>query len=267
MSAQLFAALLLAGGMAGPSPRTAEKKDAAFCAQLWETEASDAPDTTPWSTVVERMLTHRAECTGTVVYEARLAMAYTFAGQNEQAMRLVKPLVEHRRYGPLARFALIYAELYHRPASEEEEARRLEEALRGFVQKYPDQVPEAWARLGTCQTLLKKHRDAIASYRRALAYPLDHGFIYRRLTINHALLGEYREAIEAANRAAQIDDDFSKYPDFTIVAAMALVEVGDLETAEAALEVLAAKRPEYRDSPNFKTASDFLQRAKHQRSK
>lgn len=137
----------------------------------------------------------------------------------------------------------------------------VEAKFQAYVRAHPS-VPEARAQLGSLQTMLGKHQDAIASLTAALKSPMDLSGLYRNLTISYAALGRYDEAMQTADQAVELGPDMFVDPQFIYAAARASASVGKIDAAVTALNVLATKRPELQKDPEFWDAARFVKEKK-----
>lgn len=247
--------LLLPAGATLAGTRTVE-----WCEKTYQQETGSRGADTDIPQLVQRLAAHEQECMGTGVYEARLALLLVFVGDYDRALRLARPFQKDPRSGPLARLAVIQAEHY-RGLKTEEEARQLERLYVQFLKQYPKEVPEAWGMLGRIQFRLGNCEGAVDSLRRGLATTLDTGPIYRQLTICLVELRRTSEAVHAAEKAYEADQELKKYPNFACAAAVAFARAGQSDVARGVLAKLVKTLPTVVDTQAYRFALGELQAA------
>ncbi len=252
--------------MVATTASASESKGAA-CEKLWRQESAQAvhggarPE---YEGLLARWLSHRPQFAGTVAWEARLAIAYVAAGKPDDARKVLAPLQgkssEYAYLVDLASLQLDYLALAHGP-----ETRERLEAVEGqfdaYVRKHPA-LPEGYAQLGALHMLLDKHAEAVATLSKALGSSMDLAGVYRNLTISHSALGQWQEAMKAADEAVNLGPDMFVDAPFIYAAATAFASGGQVQTAVSALNVLATKRPELQKDPEFWKVANFVKAKK-----
>ena len=228
-------------------PPTARGRDAKACEEMCtrefrEAETVDNADDA-YRGVLQRLLSRKESCAGTVIYEARLSIAYSINQDYEHARQVIEPYRGRREYAAWIDLALVYAQHY-RGFRTRERVVPLEQALTSFVERHPD-VPEAWETLGYVRLLLGRFDPARVALEAAVAAPLEPERVYRDLTICYVQTGRYAEGLAAAHKAYR-DGDWANYPTFTLYTAQALMAYGELRTAEAILGEMLTQHPELR---------------------
>lgn len=253
-----FGAACMVATMSGAS-----ESRGAVCEQLWKEESARAYHARPrpdYGQLLARWLSHREQCAGTVAYEARLAIAYVAAGKPGEARRVLASLrgarSEYAYLVDLASLQMDYLGLAEGPVSRGR-LEAVEKQFREYVRAHPS-VPEGYAQLGSLQTMLGKHAEAIASLSAALKSSMDLSGAYRNLTISYSALGRYEEAMRAADEAVDLGPDMFVDSEFIYAAARANASVGKIDAAVTALNVLATKRPELQKAPEFWDAVNFV---------
>jgi tetratricopeptide (TPR) repeat protein len=210
--------------------------------------------------LLERWLSHRRRCEGTVAWESRLAFAYVMAGRPEEARRVLAPLVgrasQNEYLVDLATLQFDYVGLLRGEVSKDG-ILRVEEQFQAYVRKYPHGT-DGYGQLGVIQTILGKHGEAVASLTAALKSPMNMTGVYWGLTISYSKLGRYSEAMEAADEAVDLLPELLNDPSFVYAAARAFAAGGKVDAARNSLKVLATKRPEVRGDPEFLDVVRFV---------
>ena len=228
-----------------PIAAYAKNQISEWCEQQWTVESAklgevDMPDN---AALLARWKSYESKCTGSIAYEARLAIAYVSVKQVDKARSVLKPLSKDtQEYGHLIELALLQADeadLMNGVVNERDIA-QLERRYLALVKKYPNFL-EGYALLGGLQSMLNKHAEAIRSLEYARETKMNAAGIYRNLTISYAALGRYKDAAQ-----------------FVYGLAKAKAGVGDFRAAETVLRVIAAKKPDVRRDPDFKDAVDFV---------
>jgi tetratricopeptide (TPR) repeat protein len=255
-------AAMLALSVAAAARTQAVDSVADWCERQWAIESASAGERGPrdLTELLMRWKGHGLKCSGTVAYEARLAMAYAMSGDPAAAQRELKSVAGIQSdYGHLVEFGAVVVDYFSvaNGAPTRDGVRRLEGELRAFTEKYP-RFADGQAMLGGIETTLGKHAEAIKALELGLHSSMDTSGAYRNLAISYAAVGRYEDAIHAADAAYRLDKGLTSDPYFVYAVAIADAGVGKLEDAELALRVIAAKKPEVRRDPEFKKALDFV---------
>lgn len=240
----------------------AEKRSAEWCEQQWVNESIVASKKEPpdYAGLLKRWQQYGQKCAGTVAYEARLAFAYLFLDQTHKAEEILAPLKnQSSSYSNLVDLALIQVDAFRLYEKQiyEKDLRGLEAKYKGFVKKYPDTL-EGYGMLGGLQTMLNEHEEAIKSLKISLRSSKNLLGVFRNLTINYSALGKHREALEAANDAIKIDKSITDDQYFMYALATTNAALGDVDAAKTALLLIAAKKPEVKEDPDFQQAVRYV---------
>ena len=152
-------------------PVTSDAGDggAAWCERQWRIESGKVAQDDPASrqALLARWETYRGRCSGTVVYEARLAIAHALAGQHDRAAEVLQPLngtaTRHRDLLEFAGLQIDFFKVFAPGKTTPEGIRGLEAKFRAFATKHPEFL-EGHLMLGGLQTILGMHVEAIASH-------------------------------------------------------------------------------------------------------
>jgi tetratricopeptide (TPR) repeat protein len=127
----------------------------------------------------------------------------------------------------------------------------------GLVSKYP-KWPSGYGLLGGVQILLGKHADAIKNLKIAAQGDVYELFgVYRNLTISYSATGAFNAALEAADKAYELNRGLTSDASYMYSAALANSALGKVDEAETLLKLILAKRPEVRSDPEFIRAVEF----------
>lgn len=234
-----------------------------WCESQWqaisaETYQQEVPD---YLKLLENWQKIGAKCSGTGIYEARLAAVYSILNQIEKARETLQPFQgKVFKYSNLIDFVSLHideAQLSSAGHIDTENVSDLEQKYLTFVKKYPD-FSEGYASLGTWQTYLGKYNDAISSLEKSLATTMFAGGIYRNLTISYAAVGRYDDALKAADKAYELNKKSSSDPDFMFALVKTDAALGDFVASQTALKLIAARVPEIKNTPEFADAANFL---------
>lgn len=242
--------------------KTYAKINAEDCEKKWETESSDVSITQipDLEGLLARWQQSEKQCSGSVVYEARLAMLYALLNRQEKARQALKPyLKEKSKYSYLVELALLQideAGLRSKTITESD-MEQLEQKYLNFVKKFPEE-PAGYAFLGGIQSGLEKHSLAIISLEKALKSTMNLVGVYRHLTISYTSVGRYNDAIKAADEAIKLNRFLTSDQYFVYSLAKSYAATSDFYHAETALRVISAKKPEVRRDLGFKDAVDFV---------
>lgn len=232
------------------------------CEQKWIEESAHFTKQSPadYDGLLRYWLEQGPTCRGTVVYEARLAIAYSFNQHPDQARQVLASLQKSTSpYSYLIELSelTIESDLVLKQGANEASAKQLEKRFLAFVKKYPA-IPEGQAMLGGILTGLDKHEEAIKALRVGLKSSGNLSGVYRNLTVSLASLERFQEALSAANQAFKMDRNLSGDAYFVYAVAKSNAALGQFKEAETALRLIAAKRPEVRRDPDFKEAVEFV---------
>lgn len=241
------------------------------CEKTWIVESKEAVGaSSQTAALLKRWQVLEQQCGHTQIYRGRLALLQVMMGDFQSAERT---LATAGKATPPFGFAIEAAAIQlaveqrlKRPqALTASELRPFEESYRGLVQRYP-QWPTGYALLGGIESTLGKHKEAIPNLMRALqgdAYNLSG--VYRNLAISLSATEQWQKAIEAANRAYELQPSLTSDPPFVYAIADANTGLGKLDDAEIALKLILKKRPEVRNDPDFLGSVEFFNRMKKER--
>jgi len=244
----------------------ASESVAGWCEQEWLAQSAlfvgkDMPD---YNGLLDRWMQYRGKCQGTVSYEARLAFIYYFLNQNDKAKDSLRS-VEHKAspYSYMVDLAKIWIEASELSVSKSSDMRRLREIesqLQKIVIQHPEHV-ESYGLLGGLESSLGHHEQAITTLEKglALAKPAhSKAGIYQNLTISYAEVGRYQDAYDAAGNAINLRKAASDNQFFMYALAKANAGLGKFSDAQMDLKLIAAKKPEVKQDPEFLAAVDFV---------
>jgi TPR repeat protein len=239
-----------------------------WCEAQWRTESvsidrvdTDDQGARKFSDLLERWKSYEKDCSGTIVFECRLASAYILANQYDKARQLLKSVEQKRsKYHYLVEFILLqidYFSVYREINVSKDYVISVKEKFLDFVRKYPN-FPDAYGQLGGLQSLLNEHEAAIKSLEFARNSSMSLLGVYRNLAISYEAVGRHEDAHQAADKAYQLNKSVTSDQYFVYAVAKADAGLGDFESAELVLRVIAAKKPEVRRNPDFKDTVDFV---------
>lgn len=238
---------------------------AEWCERQWKAASANAAFAAPEAkaALLARWEGYRAKCAGTGVFEARLAGAHALVGQYDEARKVLKPLLgasrAHRELVELTALSVDYLELgAHEATTTVEDVRRLEGKLRALTAKYPA-FPEGSALLGSVQTFLGNHADAVTSLEAALrSADMDRSGVYRNLTLSYVGVGRYADARRSADEALRRHPGFADDRWFVFAMARADGALGNFKAALDELNAISGKGDEVVRDPEFKETVDFV---------
>lgn len=251
----LFAAL------ASPTNAYANINKADWCEQQWAKESSRAGGSEAGNAdLLLIWKKYEPKCSGTVSYEARLAIAYTLQGQTDQARKLLKPLTNtHSAYKHLVEFSLLQADAADLTLGDItlEHVHQLEKKYAVFVKKHPGFL-DGHAAIGGLQTTLGMHEKAIKSLEIGSRSQMDVSGVYRNLAISYSEVGRFKDALTAASKAHELNTEIMSDPYFLLSFAKANAGLNNLDYAAKILKLVSAKFPGVQSSPAFKDTIDFI---------
>jgi tetratricopeptide (TPR) repeat protein len=265
-----LARILVAIALIGPRMAEAGDRVDQWCHGEWYKTSASVPRhglEPDYSELLKRWKSYEERCSGTVVYEARLAMIYAVLGDAKEAERVLGG-VDHvsSPYGYMrdfARLAASYFQLWKAPS--DEGALEMEGRHRAFLKSHPD-LPDAQAQFGVLLSINGKDQEAVSAFEAALRFGRPLGMelaaVYRGLTISYEAVGRHLEAANAGNEAVTLRDELWSDRQFVYALSRALVGAGELKGAEDVLKQLLGSHPEVRNDPDFGAAARYLNTAK-----
>jgi tetratricopeptide (TPR) repeat protein len=242
---------------------SAKSETPEWCEEQWAVESAEtyeqaSPD---YQVLLQKWQRLSDKCAGTEVYESRLAVVYISLNELDKAREVLKPILSKpSKYSYLAEFVSLHAdavEFEKNGQLNDDNMRLLEQKYLGFVKKYPDYI-EGYAALGNSQAFLGKHEEAIKSFEKALQAPMNKSGLYRNLTVSYAAVGRYQDALQSADKAYELNKNVTSDPFFVFALVKTDAALGDFQSAQSALKVIAAKMPEIKSTTEFKEAINFV---------
>lgn len=234
------------------------------CERQWIIDSGSMSSTSGLTdgTLLKKWRSLEGRCGGTSIYWGRLAMIQLLSNDLQGAKNsLAKDGAGDNSYGYATDAAKVQIQVQERLASKKplkkSEIVDFENAYQKIVEKYP-KWPTGYALLGGMQTLLGKHLDAIKSLgiaQKGDAYQL--WGVYRNLTISLSALDKHKEALDAADQAGALNGDLLADPSFVYAVATSHAALGYLDDAENFLKIIATKRPDVKQDPDYIKAVDF----------
>lgn len=234
-----------------------------WCEEQWAVESANTYEQASpnYQVLLQKWQQLSDKCAGTEVYEARLAVVYISLNELDKAREILKPILNKpSKYSYLAEFVSLHAdavEFEKNGQLNDDSMSILEQKYLGFVKKYPDFI-EGYAALGNSQAFLDKHEEAIKSFEKALQTPMNKSGLYRNLTISYSAAGRYQDALTASGKAVELNNSLTSDPYFAYALAKADAALGDYESAQMVLKVIAAKVPEVKSTMEFKDTINFV---------
>jgi len=156
--------------LAGPSTGTA-----IWCEQQWISQSApylyrEEPD---FDTILKLWQQNSDRCTGTVIYEARLALVYFYASQNDKARAMLEPVLNAESpYQSSVQLTLLLLDAHEaltQPKPDRARLEQLETRALNHVAKNQEQ-PEAFAITGAIESLLGHPEQAVSLLERLPAW-------------------------------------------------------------------------------------------------
>lgn len=207
-------------------------------------------------TLYKKWTANEARCGKTSTYWGRLAIIQVLAndlnGAKESLKRAPSSSDEYSFVVDVAKAQLAVHERLASPKPiTASDLAFFEGQYTKVVKKHP-RWPTPYALLGGVQTLQGKHAEAVKNLLVALdgdAYQLSG--VYRNLTISLSALGRYESAMKAADKAFELNKSLVSDPAFAYAMAQTNIGLRQLDEARTVIQVIAAKRPEVKDDPQF----------------
>ena len=255
-------AVLAALAVGVPGASDAVEGSPEWCEQQWRSvsAATALADPSAREALLGRWEAYQKRCAGTVVYEARLALALAMNGQFDRAQAVLPPRGAEKGQRTLVDFARLqidYFRVFIPGKATLDGVRGLETKFQKFLAQHPEHA-EASLVLGGMQTLMGNHAEAVASLSRGLRTEMDVSGGLRNLTISLAGLGRWAEARQAADKALQANPRFADDPWFVYAWAKALAALGELKAAQTELLRIGKQGDEVMKDPEFREAVNFV---------
>jgi tetratricopeptide (TPR) repeat protein len=258
--------LLVAVVLMSPAVAKAGDDKAKWCEARWKAESGATREKSgvlDYADLLGRWRGLAPKCSGTVAYEARLAMVHVLMGKTADAERVLKSVSEvpsaYAYLVELARLQMGYVQHMNGTSTEPPEA--LEARFRAYVEKHGE-VPEAQAQYGAILGGTGKHAEAVRALEAAVRLGKPAGIelwgVWRNLTLDYEALRRHADACHAADEAVALRRELMQDTEFVCAAAKANAATGNVTGAVAALEALLGSRPEVRSDPQFGAAARFV---------
>lgn len=243
----------------------ANSQSAELCEKKWQLESSDTSNNglPNYENLLEKWKSYHEVCNGTVTYEARLALIYVSLNKVSKARDILNSANSESspKYGYLLDLTSLHADAVELDMQgqllDTENLSKLEKKHLDFTKKYP-KASEGFALLGNTQSLLGKHNEAIKSLEISLNQLANKWGIHRNLAISYTAVSKYKKAFQSANLAYELNKHLLSDPDFVFALVKTNAALGDYKSAQSGLKVIAARRPEVKNSAEFAEAANFL---------
>jgi len=243
----------------------AETRSAAWCESRWH-ELSDQHLTSKppnYGALLHSWRELEPQCTGTGVYEARLATIHAVQKDFAAAQKVLSPVeTVAPEYAALLDAARLQVAFEQQLAEDPQQARIAEFGPR-FAKLIAD-APSWYVAHELNATYLLVSGEparAIEASRRALEAEPTSWWSYRIMTIAYSELGEHRTAAEMGDRTHGMHSTVSADPDFMLALARSYVAIGDRKMSETVLSLLFTYRPEVRQTSQYRETLIFVRNA------
>jgi tetratricopeptide (TPR) repeat protein len=241
-----------------------------WCDERWEAESTGYGGSEAEArALLERWQGHAGNCSGTAVYEAHLATIYLELGQTGKAKAALAPVSSRKSaYSHFVEMQALRIEMAEATSGQNSnfDLSGFRNKLLAFTRKYPNWSP-GYSMLGAMESVDGKHEEAVSHLTLAIKN-LESGKeeapntwgIYRNLAISFAALHRYEEAKEAGEIAFRLNRATMSDQHFMYAMAIANAGMGNVREATTTLRLIAAKKPEVRNDPEFLAAVEFVRK-------
>lgn len=199
-----------------------------------------------------RWRTLAPQCAKTGIYEARLAALLTLVGRYEEAREAVR--------AGLALDSPYKKQLLSTMAGISLNTGQLSEAQREFqalIAAYPDYF-DGYCGMGALMLMERKLPEAVR-YLSEAARRQQAWIVYRHLTIAYFGLHQYRQAVEAFDRAYRLNPNVVADKDAIDAATRSLIVLGNYRAADGAIKLLLGANPTASADPEIQQTERTIQ--------
>lgn len=243
----------------------AETQSAEWCESRWA-EASDrhlAAKPPDYSALLRSWRELQPQCSGTGVYETRLASIYAAHKDLVTAQKVLASIDKIApEYAALLEATHLQVEFEQYLAKDPQPA-----GVAAFGPRFAKLIVDtpSWyvAHEMNATYLLTSAQPtrAIEAAKRALEHEPKSWWSYRVMAVAYSELGEHRTAVQMGDRAHGMHPAVSSDPDFMLALARSYVAMGDRKMGETVLSLLFTYRPEVRQSPQYRDTLIFIRKA------
>jgi len=199
-------------------------------------------------------LSLKDKCSGTGVYEYRLAYIYRNTGDSAEAKNLLHDSLEKNidnKY--MLKASLLELQYSELALSGNKELEKYEEIVQGYkhiINSNPKWVP-AYELVSGIELFINKEDDAYSHATKALELKPESWAAMRNLLVIHAQRKEYELARQYIVPAVKLNEWLLGETEFSMAAAVTYINLDELKTAEAVLTNLLQRRPDIKADPTF----------------
>jgi tetratricopeptide (TPR) repeat protein len=266
IAAAVWSAIAVSTAQAGAETGAWCEKQWAVDSTVFVSKQAARPD---YDGLLKKWELYRPKCVGTGAYEARWAMALALLGRIDEANAVLRT-VENKEtdYPYLVEAARLQIDTWDALRSPNDQKVRLvsiEKRYRALVKTHPSWL-QGYGLLGSVQTVLEMHHEAIPNLERSRSADADTWGSFRNLTVSYAAVGRFSDALDAAGIALDSNSNVMSDADFMYAAAKSNLALGETKAARNVLQVLVSKRPAVRSDPDFARVLSLVAEQEQRRS-
>jgi tetratricopeptide (TPR) repeat protein len=194
------------------------------------------------------------ECSGTGIYEYRLATLAEINGRRDDAISILDGAIKKKL--PLSddmraiRLGMLFSKAQFATPKDSAQAKKAHAELEALLVSKPDLVP-AMLQLSMQRLELEDFVGAEQMSRKALQHEPDAWQPRRSLFLALVALDKYSEARQLIRPTLQLHERFFSDSEFMLGAAFCYYKLGELKTAEQALRALLTKVPDIQNDRGY----------------
>jgi tetratricopeptide (TPR) repeat protein len=244
----------------------AEARTPEWCESRWqEVSAPHLQSPTPdYAQLLRTWQQMHDECTGTAVYEVRLASIYLMQKQHAEAQKVLRSIDKAApKYAPLLESTRLQADVASATASQDPataDIRRFSPRFESLLANAPSWYV-AHEQVATFRLMSGEPRRAIEAAERAIELEPASWWSYRTMAIAYSELGEHKIAVAMGDRAHAIHSAVSADADLMLALARSYASLGNRQMSETLLGLLFKYRPEVRQTSQYRDTLVFIRDA------
>jgi tetratricopeptide (TPR) repeat protein len=239
------------------------------CEKHWE-QLSTLTHPPNYNELMKKWQNLNVQCSGTGIYEFRLATLYERIGQLEKAKDIIERAItsnyDYQHFLKLGKSLFQFITLVTNKVHEQSPYNDVENDYKELIKEKPKWVLP-YEQLANTQLYNEKIVDAIESAQKAIELDPNSWMGFRVLVLGLAHGKEYETAKQFIVKAIQLNDALLAETEFMYAAALSYIKTGDLETAEQSLLVLLERNPAVRNDKMFQKIVDYLKAKQSEENK
>jgi tetratricopeptide (TPR) repeat protein len=240
-----------------------------LCEKKWE-QMSILTYPPNYNDLLKKWQNLSAQCSGTGIYEFRLATIYERLGQLEKAKEIVENAIKsnygYQHFLKLGKNLYQFITLVTNGVQKQAAYDAIERNYKDLINEKPNWVLP-YEQLANTQLYNEKIVEAIDSAQKAIELDSNSWMGFRILVLGLAQGKEYETAKKFIVNAIQLNDALLAEAEFMYAASLSYIKTGDLETAEQSLLVLLERNPAVKNDKMFQKIVGYLKAKQSEENK